>query len=220
MFPIQHYQQTTSPRQFEDCTLQGNSRTWAPSRFLSHLFPKGGEQLSSIKYYLPVDPQATGQSIVDLWNYWSHEPNRNFFKMLIVLDICYNKEWLVNKEPSGINVSMKIQARKWQEDGSFDTVFLNQDTLMWLTGDLYSWLIPKARNPQSTPIDGMMSSHLRLGAGNLGSEKSYLPMTRNVVRSIPTAMPTVGIPSCLPAGRKQLPSTHWQKVTKKQNRAP
>lgn len=62
----QHYQQMTSPRHLEVCTQKGNSRTLAlspPSLICSQ---QGGEQLSSIKYHLPVDPKATSQSIVDL----------------------------------------------------------------------------------------------------------------------------------------------------------
>ena len=52
----------------------------------------------------------------------------------------------------------------------------------------------------------------------LESEKSYSPMTKKVARSIPTAMPTGGIPGMRAAGWKHLFSTHLQKVTEKQNK--
>ena len=51
----------------------------------------------------------------------------------------------------------------------------------------------------------------------LESEKSYSPMTKKVARSIPTVMPTGGIPGMRAAGWKHLFSTHLQKVTEKQN---
>lgn len=50
----------------------------------------------------------------------------------------------------------------------------------------------------------------------LEPEMLYSPMTKKVVRRMPTAMPTVGIPRWWPTGWKHLPSTHVQKVTDKQ----